>query len=96
MERLGQPEVTNRKKLRSSCKSLRSAAKTKNWQVKLFNSGPQLLTAVCNSLSIENTACYEKALTRLQITVFDMNKHEDLDLAILSALLKGIQSVNMQ
>ena len=26
----------------------------------------------------------------LQITVFDMNKHEDLDMAILSALLKGI------
>ena len=25
-----------------------------------------------------------------QITVFDMNKHEDLDLAILSALLKGM------
>jgi len=28
----------------------------------------------------------------LQMTVFHMNKHEDLDLAILSVLLKGMLS----
>ncbi len=30
-----------------------------------------------------------KKMIGFQITVFDMNKEEDLDLAILSALLKG-------
>ena len=40
-----------------------------------------------------NLSYYIRIMTHLQITVFDMNKHEDLDLAILSALLKGIGRV---
>ena len=31
----------------------------------------------------------------IQLTVFDMHKHEDLDLAILSALLKGQGATNL-
>jgi len=30
----------------------------------------------------------------VKVTVFDMNKHGDLDVAILSALLKGTPSIH--